>query len=64
MSSILGNLSELTVQMVIMWAIGGVMIYLAIRKEMEPTLLLPMGFGCILCQPAELGRGRGAEYIV
>jgi len=49
MSSILGNLSELTVQMVIMWAIGGVMIYLAIRKEMEPTLLLPMGFGCILC---------------
>ena len=30
MSSILGNLSELTVQMVIMWAIGGVMIYLAI----------------------------------
>ena len=25
MSSILGNLSELTVQMVIMWAIGGVM---------------------------------------
>ena len=49
MSSILGNLSELTVQMVVMWAIGGVMIYLAIRKEMEPTLLLPMGFGCILC---------------
>ena len=49
MSQILGNLSALTWQMAAMWAIGGVMIYLAICKEMEPTLLLPMGFGCILC---------------
>ena len=31
-----------------MWAIGGLLIYLAIAKEMEPTLLLPMGFGAIL----------------
>ena len=31
-----------------MWAIGGVLIYLAIKKDMEPTLLLPMGFGAIL----------------
>ena len=33
---------------VIMWIIGGVLIYLAIKKDMEPTLLLPMGFGAIL----------------
>jgi sodium ion-translocating decarboxylase, beta subunit len=32
----------------IMWVIGGVLIYLAIKKEMEPTLLLPIGFGAIL----------------
>ena len=32
----------------IMWVIGAVLIYLAIKKEMEPTLLLPMGFGAIL----------------
>lgn len=32
----------------VMWAIGGVLIWLAIKKEMEPALLLPMGFGCIL----------------
>lgn len=32
----------------VMWAIGGVLIYLAIRHDMEPTLLLPMGFGTIL----------------
>ena len=36
------------VKMVVMWAIGGTMIYLAIRKDMEPSLLLPMGFGAIL----------------
>ena len=32
----------------VMWAIGGLLIYLAIKKDMEPTLLLPMGFGTIL----------------
>ena len=35
-------------KMIIMWIIGGVLIYLAIKKEMEPTLLLPIGFGAIL----------------
>lgn len=28
--------------------IGGLLIYLAIRRDMEPTLLLPMGFGAII----------------
>jgi sodium ion-translocating decarboxylase beta subunit len=32
----------------IMFAIGGILIYLAIVKEYEPTLLLPIGFGAIL----------------
>lgn len=31
-----------------MWLIGGLLIFLAIKKEMEPTLLLPIGFGTIL----------------
>ncbi|MBO4277989.1 MAG: sodium ion-translocating decarboxylase subunit beta [Clostridia bacterium] len=31
-----------------MWVIGGVLIYLAIKKDMEPSLLLPIGFGAIL----------------
>ena len=35
-------------KMLIMWAIGGILIYLAIKKGMEPTLLLPIGFGAIL----------------
>ncbi len=33
---------------VVMWIVGGVLIYLAIKKDMEPTLLLPLGFGTIL----------------
>lgn len=33
---------------VAMWVIGGVLIFLAVKYEMEPTLLLPLGFGTIL----------------
>jgi len=32
----------------IMYLIGGVLIYLAIKKDYEPMLLLPIGFGAIL----------------
>lgn len=32
----------------VMFAVGGVLIWLAIRKDYEPMLLLPMGFGAIL----------------
>ena len=32
----------------VMWIIGFLMIFLAIKFKMEPTLLLPMGFGAIL----------------
>ncbi len=35
-------------QMLVMWAIGGILIFLAIKKDMEPTLLLPIGFGAII----------------
>jgi oxaloacetate decarboxylase beta subunit len=46
--SLFENVGNVTWQMVLMWIIGGVLIYLAVKKEMEPTLLLPMGFGAIL----------------
>ncbi|MEG0457332.1 MAG: sodium ion-translocating decarboxylase subunit beta [Oscillospiraceae bacterium] len=36
------------VKMIVMWIIGGTLIYLAIKKKMEPALLLPIGFGAIL----------------
>jgi len=42
------NLFQMDWRYVVMWAIGGLLIFLAIAKKMEPTLLLPMGFGTIL----------------
>ena len=48
MMQLFSNFGEIRWQMVVMWIIGGLLIYLAIKKEMEPTLLLPMGFGAIL----------------
>lgn len=32
----------------VMFVIGGLLIFLAIKKQLEPALLLPMGFGAIL----------------
>lgn len=36
------------VKMLVMWALGGLLIYLAVKRDMEPALLLPMGFGAIM----------------
>ena len=47
-AGLFANFGNLTWQMVVMWGIGGLLIYLAIAKKMEPSLLLPMGFGAIL----------------
>ncbi len=47
-ADLFGNVLNLNWQMVVMWIIGAILIYLAIKKDMEPTLLLPMGFGTIL----------------
>ena len=47
-SSFFPALASLTWQHLIMIAVGAVLIYLAIAKQYEPTLLLPMGFGAIL----------------
>jgi len=45
---LLKGLSNFTPGNAVMIAIGAVLIYLAIAKEYEPVLLLPIGFGCIL----------------
>ena len=44
----LNGFSALTWQHAVMWLVGAVLIYLAIAKDFEPALLLPMGFGAIL----------------
>lgn len=45
---LLKGLSNFTPGNAVMIAIGAVLIYLAIAKEYEPVLLLPIGFGCLL----------------
>ena len=42
------NFLILNWRQVVMWIVGATLIFLAIHKEMEPSLLLPMGFGAIL----------------
>lgn len=42
------GIAEFHWQYLIMYAIGGALIYLAIKKDYEPMLLLPIGFGAIL----------------
>lgn len=42
------NLTAITWQQIVMYVIGAVLIWLAIEKGFEPSLLMPMGFGAIL----------------
>ena len=48
MDILYNNLLAFSWQDLVMILIGCLLIYLAIAKEMEPSLLLPMGFGAIL----------------
>ena len=50
-------------KMILMWPIGGILIYLAIKKEMEPTLLLPIGFGAILMNFPNSGIAEPLETL-
>ncbi|MDR3242575.1 MAG: sodium ion-translocating decarboxylase subunit beta [Clostridiales Family XIII bacterium] len=44
----LSGIPGLTPGQIVMFAIGGVLIYLAVAKKYEPMLLLPIGFGAVL----------------
>ena len=48
MDFLLEGFKAVTWQQGIMYLVGALLIYLAIAKEYEPSLLLPMGFGAIL----------------
>ena len=42
------GIMSITWQQLVMYVIGGLLIYLAIERGFEPALLMPMGFGAIL----------------
>lgn len=48
MGFLIEGFSAFTWQQAVMFLVGGLLIYLAIAKKLEPALLLPMGFGAIL----------------
>ena len=64
MEVLLQNFQNIQLNEVIMWVIGGVLIYLAIAKQMEPTLLLPMGFGAILVNLPVAVEGTGVQHVL
>ena len=48
MDFLLDGIRAITWQQAVMWVIGALLIWLAVKKDFEPALLLPMGFGAIL----------------
>ena len=48
MEFLIENIAYITPKHLVMYAVGIILIFLAIKKEYEPALLLPMGFGAIL----------------
>ena len=64
METLFQNFANIELQHVIMWIIGGILIYLAIAKGMEPTLLMPMGFGAILVNLPLAVPGTGVQHVI
>lgn len=54
-SFLINGVQGITWPMAVMWIIGGILIWLAIKKDYEPALLLPMGFGAILVNLPDTG---------
>lgn len=48
MDFLISGITALTWQQTVMFAVGALLIYLAVARDFEPALLLPMGFGAIL----------------
>ena len=48
MEFLVEGFQNVTWQQVVMYVVGLLLIWLALKKDYEPTLLLPMGFGAIL----------------
>jgi carboxybiotin decarboxylase len=58
------GLLNLTWQNVVMFLVAGTLIYLAIRKNYEPLLLIPIGFGALLANLPEAMLHASSSYVV
>ena len=61
--TLLSGAAHLTWANVLMFAIGGALIYLAIAKEYEPVLLIPIGVGAILANIPGAGMGIDVRAV-
>ncbi|HIY01629.1 MAG TPA: sodium ion-translocating decarboxylase subunit beta [Candidatus Blautia faecipullorum] len=55
MDFLISGITSITPQQIVMYVIGAVLIWLAINKDLEPVLLLPLGFGAILVNLPDSG---------
>ncbi len=62
--SIFSGMQEFTWANALMMLVGGVLIYLAIAKEYEPVLLIPIGMGAILANIPGAGMGLNLADIM
>ena len=42
------SIAQIQFEQSVMMIVGALLLYLAIRREFEPLLLVPIGFGCVL----------------
>lgn len=56
------GISQISWQMLIMWVIAFVLLYLAIYKKFEPLLLVPIAFGALLANLPTAGIMEGLEF--
>ncbi len=56
--------ANLTIGNLIMFALAGLLVYLAIKKQYEPLLLIPIGFGIILANFPLAEMGSYGEGII
>ncbi len=53
----------ITWQNAVMYIVAGVLIYLAVRKNYEPLLLIPIGFGAMLANLPLANLSASSEYV-
>jgi carboxybiotin decarboxylase len=58
------GIANLTLGNVVMFVVSGVLIYLAVTKNYEPLLLIPIGFGALLANLPQANMGSYADGIM
>lgn len=66
MDFLLEGIKSITIEQVVMYIVGFILIFLAIKKKLEPALLLPMGLGAIIVNiphSGAIGESGAIEWL-